>query len=312
MRALKIVLVTFIILAAVYGVLALTSRPRPAHAYYARFAGQEMVLAHGGGQGLWPDNTLTAFDGAAALGVDVLELDLQRDADGVFRVIHDATLDRTTSASGPVAGRSAADFALIDAGHRWTIRGQRADAIATEYVHRGAGILVPTLRDVLERFPTYAVNAEIKEDDAEAGRALCDLLTATGARARVLVASFHSAPMQAFRQACPDVATSATRSEVTLFYVLATARLAAVYSPPFDAVQVPTTQGGITVLTPQFVRAAHSRGVIVDAWTINDEPEMRRLLALGVDGLITDRPDRALRVLGREYDSSLVHPDVTP
>lgn len=312
MRFLRVFLAIVALLAAAYGVLAVLNRPRAQHAYYARFAGQSVVLAHGGGQGLAPDNAMVAFGKANALGADVLELDVQRDRDGAFRVIHDSTVDRTTSGTGAVADLSSSDFAELDAGYFWTPTGPNTTSSSGDYHYRGTGATVPTLAEVLMGFPGAAVNVEIKEDDAAAGPALCNLIRSLNAGQRVMVASFETAPMQAFREACPEVATSATRDEVTLFFVLATLRLSAVYTPPFDALQVPVEQGNITVVTPHFVDAAHSRGVAVEAWTINDAAEMTRLLALGVDGLITDRPDRALSVLGREYDASLVPTFVTP
>src|SRR5690606_1850151 len=145
---------------------------------------------------------------------------------------------------------------------------------------------IPTLAEVLGGAPDIAVNIELKQDSEEAGRLLCEQLQGGGDTQRVMVASFHSAPMRAFRNACPEVATSATRSEVTPFYVLARARLAAVYTPPFQALQVPVAQGGLTVVAPHFVEVAHARNLRVQVWTINDRAEMDRLLAMGVDGII--------------------------
>lgn len=312
MRFWRVLIATLALLVAAYGVLALSNRTGEAHPYYARFGGAPVILAHGGGQGLWPDNTMLAFEGAAALGADVLELDVRRDQDGTFRVIHDATLDRTTSGTGPVAALPGARVDALDAGYHWTPGGPRAGAQEADYRYRGAGATVPTLAAVLERFPEASVNVEIKEREAGAGTALCSLLRSHGALERVLVASFNSEPMRAFRKACPEVATSATRSEVTLFFVLATARLSAVYRPPFEAMQVPVKQGSITVVTPRFVRAAHARGLAVEVWTVNDPAEMARLEALGVDGLITDRPDRALALVGRPYAADLVPDFVAP
>jgi len=312
MRVLRVLLAAVVVLAAVYGALALINKPRPEHAYYARFGGRSVVLAHGGGQGLWPDNTLMAFEGSAALGADVLELDVRRDADGVFRVIHDATVDRTTDGTGAVAELPGSLIEARDAGYRWTPDGPSLDAPEAEYRYRDAGATVPTLAAVLGRFPDMAVNVEIKETVEDAGLALCSVLESTGSKGRVMVASFNSAPIKAFRRACPGVATSATRDEVTLFFVLATARVSAVYTPPFAALQVPVTQGNITVVTPHFVAAAHARGVRVEVWTIDERAEMKRLLDMGVDGVITDRPDRALTLLGRPFDASVVPGFVLP
>lgn len=311
MRFLRALLIIVVILAAAYALLALLARPVAQHPYFDRFATADLVLAHGGGQRLWPDNTMLAFESAVALGADVLEIDIHQDADGEFRVIHDGTVDRTTDGSGALAQLTGAQLDALDAGYRWTIDGPRSGADGA-FPYRGHGIGVPTLAQVLAAFPDTPTNIELKQDDAAAGRLLCQQLQEAGATARVMVASFHSAPLRAFRYACPDVATSATRSEATLFYVLARARLAALYSPPFQAVQVPVEQGPLTVVTPHFVRAAHARGLRVQVWTVNDRAEMDRLLAMGVDGLITDRPDRALAAMGRAYDQALVPHFVAP
>ncbi len=311
MRFLRALLIVVALLVAAYAVLALLARPAAEHPYFDQFDEGPLVLAHGGGQRLWPDNSLAAFAGSTALGADVLEVDVHQDADGEFRVIHDATVDRTTDGSGAVAELTGTQLQSLDAGYRWTTGGPSA-AEDGEFHYRGQGATIPTLAEVLAGFPEMAVNIELKQDDADAARALCEQLREGGDTQRVMVASFHSVPMNAFRDACPEVATSATRQEVTLFYVLARARLAAIYSPPFQAVQVPVAQGGLTVVMPRFIEAAHSRNLRVQVWTINDAAEMERLLGLGADGIITDRPDRALQVMGRDYDTAQVPDFVAP
>lgn len=311
MRFLRVILSLIVILAAAYGVLALIASPAAEPPYFEQFEQEPLVLAHGGGQRLWPDNTMRAFTGSVDVGADVLEVDIHQDADGVFRVIHDATVDRTTDGAGAVADLTGTEIAGLDAGYRWTVDGPSASDEG-EFHYRGQGSTIPTLAEVLSGAPDTAVNIELKQDSETAGRLLCEQLREGGDTERVMVASFHSAPMRAFRDACPEVATSATRSEVTLFYVLARARLAAIYTPPFQALQVPVSQGSLTVVTPHFVEAAHARNLRVQVWTINDRAEMDRLLAMGVDGLITDRPDRALAAQGRDYDTALVPAFVAP
>lgn len=311
MRFLRVLLVIVLLLAAAYAVLALLARPRPPHAYTQRLPGGTLVLAHQGGDGLWPSNTLASFEGAAALGADVLELDVHLTVDGHFVVIHDDTLDRTTDGTGPVAERTLAELQELDAGYDW-VPAEPAGAGAAETPYRGRGIALPTLAEVLTAFPSSAVNVEIKQDDVEVARALCTELRDQLATERVMVGSFHADALRAFRDACPEVATSASPREVLTFFLLARARLQAVTSPPFEALQVPTERSGLTVVTPHFVKAAHARGVQVHVWTIDDVPTMERLVAMGVDGIITDRPDRALRVLGREVDAALVPAFVAP
>lgn len=307
MRILRSLLVIVIVLAALYAVLAVLARPRPGHSYFGLNVPGVAVMAHAGGDGLWPGNTMRAFAAAHELGVDVLETDVHTTADGVFVPIHDDTVDRTTEGSGLVNGMSLAALQALDAAYRWTPQGTNLDiAAGAELPYRGSGVTVPTLSEVLRAFPDIGVNIDIKQHDEATAQALCGLLRTEDALGRVLVASFSAPTLSAFRRACPEVATSASPREVVTFYILARARLSAVYSPPFDALQVPTTQAGLSVVTPHFVNAAHARGVEVHVWTIDDVATMQELIDMGVDAIITDRPDRALRLLGREVDAALV------
>jgi glycerophosphoryl diester phosphodiesterase len=114
---------------------------------------------------------------------------------------------------------------------------------------------------------------------------------------KVLVSSFRQENMNAFRIACPEVATSATQDEVTLFFALNTVGLTYAYTPNYQSLQVPETFGGLTVLTPQFMAGAHNRGLAVQPWTINDPEQMARVIALGVDGINTDYPQRLIEML---------------
>jgi len=314
MRFLRGLAVVAIVLVSLYLLLAALASPRPVHAYDTLLPdpGQVGVLAHAGGSLLWPDNTMMAFDGAARLGVDVLELDVHETLDGEFVVIHDDTVDRTTDGSGAVSEMTMPELRRLDAGHYWTAEGPRGGQGDDAYPYRGAGATLPTLGEVLSAFPDTAVNVEIKQDDVGVAERLCDYLVQAGTTERVMVGSFHGRPLGAFRKACPAVATSASQNEVAFFVALEKLRLAAVLTPPYDAMQVPMTFSGITVVTPHFVEAAHARGVDVHVWTINDEGTMRDLVDMGVDGIITDRPDRALAVLGREFDASLVPEFVSP
>jgi glycerophosphoryl diester phosphodiesterase len=298
MRFLRGLIVTLVVLGAAYGILALIASPRPTHAYERYLQTGVSVLAHAGGNLLWPDNTMVAFSGASAMGADVLELDVHRVADGAFVVIHDDTVDRTTDGSGAVAQSGMLDLRRLDAGYRWTTAGP-STATDGVFPYRGTGVTLPTLTEVLGAFPDMAVNVEIKQNDPDVADALCLLIRDQGAAERVMVGSFHGGALAQFRRACPEVATSASQNEVIVFLALEKLRLSAVLTPQYEALQVPISQYGIPIVTQHFVDAAAARGVDVHVWTVNDEATMRDLVGLGVNGLITDRPDRALRVLGR-------------
>ena len=298
MRFLRGLVTVLVLLGAAYAVLALIASPRPPHAYDRYLQTGVSVLAHAGGNLLWPDNTMVAFNGAAAMGADVLELDVHRVAEGEFVVIHDATVDRTTDGTGEVAQLSMLELRRLDAGYRWTPTGPSA-AEEGEFPYRRAGVTLPTLTEVLGAFPDKAVNVEIKQNDPDVADALCALIRDQGAAERVMVGSFHGAALTRFRRACPEVATSASENEVIVFLALEKLRLSAILTPQYEALQVPISQYGIGIVTQHFVDAAAARGVDVHVWTVNESATMRELVGLGVSGLITDRPDRALRILGR-------------
>lgn len=289
----KILLALLVIVFSAYVVSWAMGAKRPDHPYYTDFLGPgPWVHAHGGGQHLWPDNTMTSFSGAAALGVDVLELDTQITSDGHIVVIHDSTVDRTTNGTGRVDSFTLEQLQELDAAFHW--RGPDGD-----FPYRGAGLTVPTLREVLEAFPAVGVNIDMKSDDPRVPEATCRLIRETGREHSVMVASFVQRNLHEFRELCPEAATSAGPDEVRDFLIMNLLGLGRATSPAADAFQVPVRQGRIPVVTSVFVRGLKERNVVLDVWTINDEAEMRRLYDMGVQGIITDRPDLALQILGR-------------
>ena len=242
---------------------------------------------------MWPENTLYAFERAAALGADVLEMDLRRSADGELVVLHDDTVDRTTDGNGSVATLTVEQLKRLDAAHRWTPDGGKT------YPHRGKGLVIPKLSEVFQRLPQARLNLEIKPGYPGAGRQLCDLIRTHGMEQRVAVASVAQGPMDEFRSACPQVATSATGDEVVRFVQLSRLFLNVLFEPEAQAFQMPERVGNYQLLTPGFARDARKRNMKVEVWTVNDVQDMQRLLALPVDGIITDYPDRLLELLGR-------------
>lgn len=250
-----------------------------------------LVIAHRGGAGLWPENTMYAFERAVALGVDVLEMDVQQTADGVLVVMHDETLARTTDGHGLVRDRTLAELKKLDAAYRWSPDGGKSFPL------RGRGITVPTLEEVLANFHDMRFNIEPKPPDPSVAKNLCRLIRERAMTNRVLIASFKSEALATTRQQCPEVATSASTAEVSKFMALSAARLEQTYTPAAYVLQVPEYAGGLHVLTRGLVEAAHQRNLKVDAWTVNEVEAMKRLLDLGVDGIMTDYPDRLLSLL---------------
>jgi glycerophosphoryl diester phosphodiesterase len=287
----KGLLVLLVALLLVYGLAAVWSQPRPDLPVLAEPA--FLVMAHQGGDKLWPGNTLYAFERAAEMSVDVLEMDIRRTADGVLVVIHDDTVDRTTNGSGRVAEMTLAELKELDAAYHWPYQGD-------EHPYRGQAIAVPTLEELFVVLPHMRMNIDMKEWAAGVPAQLCGLIRDHGMSDRVIAASFSSDVIRDFRRHCPEIATALSESEVRTFFGLSTAYLSAAYRPVADALQVPEYGGGFHLVTRRFVENAHRHNVKVHVWTVDEIEDMQRLIELGVDGIITDRPDRLMSYLGRE------------
>ena len=250
--------------------------------------GPPRVFAHRGGAALAPENTIAAFDIGLASGAEGIELDVQLSSDGVVVVCHDATLDRTTDTAGPVAGLTAAALGRVDAGYSFV------DARG-EHSFRGQGVGIPTLLEVLQRYKSVPAIVEMKIDSIEMGRALADVVRAAAAVDWVCAAGFGPRAMRAAREAVPMMASSACHPEVRLALYRSWAGWP-VKRPAFGGYQVPEFAGSLRVTSPRFIRHAHRAGLEVQVWTIDEEADMRRLLEWGADGLISNRPDLAVRV----------------
>lgn len=241
-----------------------------------------LVYAHRGGAALAPENTFAAFDNGLALGADGLELDVQLSRDGMPIVMHDATIDRTTNAAGPVADWDAAALAALDAGWRFTRDG--------EFPFRGRGIGVPALTEVLARYPRTPLIVELKGSGAQLAHAVAEAIRRAGAIGHVTVGSFHKGALDEVRSCEPALRTGADMDEIR-------SGLSDDASAPgnlrlqFHSFQVPEVYAGVRIVTPEFVERAHASGASVIVWTVDREDDVRRLLDWGVDGLITDRPD---------------------
>jgi len=243
-------------------------------------------LAHRGASARAPENTLEAFRLAVEAGAGGLELDVHMTRDGEVVVIHDATVDRTTDGSGAVAEMTLQELRRLDAGYRFSPDG------GLTFPYRGKGVVIPTLAEVFEEFPDVLVNADIKEAQPGAEEAVLRIIRRAGAEGRTLIASTDHVVVRRFRRVSGGrIPTAASRREIAAFYALSRLRLESLASPSCDAFQVPVEHWGIRLVTPRLVTAAHSRGARVEVWTINDPAQMRRLLDLGADAVMTDRPE---------------------
>lgn len=253
-----------------------------------------LVFAHRGGGGLAPENTLDAFEKARYLGVDVIETDVHSTSDGKLIVMHDGSVDRTTDGSGQVSEMTLADLKKLDAGFRWTQDGGQT------YPFRGKGISIPTLEEVFTAFPDMKFNIEPKQGSPSIIKPLCQMIRNHKMTDKIVVASFQQSVLNEFRKECNEVATSASPYEVSKFLGMYKTGLNQSYSPPMQALQIPEYAG----ITKEFVEAAHNRNLKVHVWTVNETANMQKLLEAGVDGIMTDYPERLLKLLNRMPKSS--------
>lgn len=241
-----------------------------------------LALAHRGGAAEAPENSLSAFARVVELGFEYIETDVRATADGVPVVFHDERLDRVTDRIGRVRE--------LPYAHVTRARVGGADPVAS-------------MADVLAAFPDTRFNIDIKEDHAL--RPMLELLASGDYFDRVCIASFSWSRLRAVRAAFGDrVCTALAPQEVAalvsrsrLRHVNAADRFIFPSGP--IAVQVPRRTARLPIITPAFLRAAHSRGWPVHAWTIDDAHEMQALLQMGVQGIVTDRPSVLKNVLSR-------------
>ena len=263
-------------------------QPAPAHPYFAD-AGF-LVVAHRGGRGMGPENTLPLFREAVEAGADVLEMDVRLSLDGVLVVHHDRTVRRTTGAAGRVDSLTAAQLQALDAGFGWSRDGR-------SHPFRGRGYRVPRLAEVLRAFPGQRMLIELKPRRRRAAEALCGEIRGAGMEDRVAVAGFDGETLGAFRATCPEVATSAAGGEVVAWKVLHLLGLGNFYTPEFELFAVPERAGPLRIVDRGFASRARERNLPVQVWTVNETGDMERLIDLGATGILTDRPVRLLELL---------------
>jgi len=237
------------------------------------------VVGHRGNAAHAPENTIESFRQAVELGVDALELDVHLSGDGQVVVIHDSTLDRTTSGSGRVERLTLAGIRSADAGARFTRDGGRT------WPYRGQGVTVPTLDEVLGAFPETPLLIEIKA--VEASRPTRALIERHGAVDRCIVASFREVAMDAFQDS--GIAQGASRRDTARLLWRALLRLPAGHVD-FNVLCMPPTHRGLPLPVGGYAAILEPLGIPVHCWTIDDPAEARRLRQAGVRGIISNDP----------------------
>lgn len=241
------------------------------------------LFGHRGAAGVAPENTLESFRRALDDGAGYLELDVRATRDGAIVVIHDATVDRTTEGTGPVDALDLGELRRLDAGFRFEVAGR--------FPWRGRGVGIPALADVLDEFPGTPLNIEIKQGEPRIEETVVSLLRDRRVLDDVVLAAEDDSIMRRIRAAAPEAATSFSAVEVRDFFERCLGGAFAGYRPPGVALQIPPRFGSLELVSAETVAAAHRAGLEMHVWTIDDPDEMRRLLDLGVDGVMSDFPD---------------------
>jgi glycerophosphoryl diester phosphodiesterase len=275
-------------------------------------------FAHRGGVTDFPENTLYAYSQAALAGADVLEMDVYQTKDDELVILHDLDVDRTTNGMGNVVDLTLAELRALDAAY-WFVEGagtphDRPDA---DYQFRGiatgdkpppAGysaedFRIPTLEEALARFPDKLINVELKPDLDGTGdyeQQMADLLRRYGRFTDLIAASFVDEAANNFKRVAPCVYTSVPLDQGTMLVLMGLGDGTIPPVPEHIAFQVPpdTSQIGeqidddffLEVVTPDFVADSHAANLAVQVWTINTCEDMLRMIDLGVDGIMTDKP----------------------
>jgi glycerophosphoryl diester phosphodiesterase len=242
-----------------------------------------LVIAHRGSMVLGHENTLYSFDLALAAGADVLEMDIHPSADGAIMVIHDSRIDRTSNGTGEVGSLTRAELQGLDFAWNFSI-----EAGSTPL--RGQGITIPTLDEVLKRYPDSYFSVDIKEDDPGFATEVVGLVMKRGMRDQVILGSFFPRIVELLRAAVPPLHLAADRPQAVHLLVASMGGLAVKGDLP-SAYMIPDRLGILPVATKGLIRRVHQAGRRAYFWTVDSEKTMRSLLRRGADGIISNRPD---------------------
>ncbi len=247
------------------------------------------LFGHRGASGVCPENTLVAFESAREAGVRFLEMDCHATRDGEVVICHDARVDQTTDATGAICEYHWKDLAQLDAGYRFTPDGE-------SFPFRGRGVRIPRLDEVLERFPDAHINLEVKQADPPITERVVDVLREHDAIERTLLAAEQEEVLSSIRALQPGTALGSSLADALAFYTARAEGRLDGFRPAGHALQVPPSFQGDPLCSREIVEDAHAVGLLVHVWTVNEPEEIRRLLDCGADGLMSDFPDRLVRV----------------
>jgi len=259
--------------------------------------GYTLVIPHGGGDGLFPENTMLAFQRSIAMGADVVDVDLRLSKDVVVVAFHDATTDRITGTAGSIRAMTFEQLSVLDAGWSFTTAG--SDPLDDDsHPYRDKDVSIPTFESLLDEFPSTLLSVDLKDESLDMVQPVCDLLRAHQRFNDVFVGSNSDGQILEFRRQCPDVRTSAIMGDV---YASRDARASndPNFVPAVTVDQPPFRNDGRQLVDAESLAWAHRHGVAILTWVVNDVDDMQLLVDLGVDGIYTSYPNRLLKILGR-------------
>lgn len=252
------------------------------------------VIAHGGAKKLFPGNTMLAFRGAAKIGVDMLEMDVRMTKDEVLVTHHDETIDRMSNGTGRVFDYTYEELLQFNFGYSFK-------NIDGDKIYQNDTIPLGSLDDVFAEFNDMFLMVELK-DKGENGRRAAEILKSLIQKYKlqdnIVAVAFNEEVLSYFHQITNgEILIGTSEEETKDFIITAISAMEFLYFPKATVVAIPTQNSGIQLDSKRIINSAHRRNIAVHYWTINDKAEMKRLIGLGADGLITDRPDLMKEVL---------------
>ncbi|MBO9130992.1 glycerophosphodiester phosphodiesterase [Bacillus sp. 165] len=286
-----------IVLAGIVGFGGVQAVPvyKQANSIFQRETKRPLVYAHQGGDGFAPSNTLEAFRLSNQLGVDGFETDVHLTKDGQVILMHDETVDRTTDGHGKVSEMTLAEIKKLDAGYSYL-------APDGTYSYRDKGVKVPTLDEIFKEFPNMRYSIELKTNSKSLAEKVHRKIKQYHMEGKVSVASFHDDVLEYFQQISNrEIAISASPTPVRNFVIAHLLHMDKISNlKSYQVFEIPLEASDITLATDRLVDSLHKRNIAVNFWTINDEDGVRKCLEIGADGIITDHPNIAIKVLNQE------------
>lgn len=329
-RGLRFIAFILITVLLAYGIIAILPAPKNYKGDNPLMKSGElpMIVAHRGGRDEFPQNTLEAFYNAYSIDENVImETDVNLTKDGVLILLHNELLDATTNVTGLASDWNYSDLISerVDFGYDnptksqalngerkyFTVDGERRLPTDVAYpdgiTARDEEIyLVTTLEELLVAFPNNTVSVEIKQSGELGLKAVAEairLIEKYGAFDRVILASFHSEIFREFvrlkkEKLVPDsFMFSPGMIGIAEFYILMTLGMDSLYTSGVALLQIPMEEYGFNLATERMIRKAHEHNLAVHYWTIDDPDDMRRLINLGADAIMTDKPSLLKKVL---------------